>query len=713
MRKWALVLSLCSLPLLGLNSQSLEDVSFSHQPIESIFRVLGAMGEFTVSLDPGILHRESSFYSPGMDAREAANHLLNKLNLYGTWENDVLWVSHIVTGRDDSNQVYLNAEGATPQEIILALLREFEVPIIFKDLPTEPLTFHLRKKDLKDVLQIVVTALPNHELRMDSGNFQILRKQTVRGSGFGGQARGGVLERNGMYGFDFEHRKFTEILDEFFTLAEQEYSYLGRHSALIPRMKFQHRPFKEALRLLMEQGKSDFLEMNGIFYVFDATGENPLQRYFQTHRRPLKFLTAREALSLFPTGMLPSQVCRLDESGNALVFHASQEILAPLLHFLDELDQPDSQRFRQRYDLDFLRPEVIEGLLPHDLGMVEIHGIPDSLSFVALATEEQHRELRVWLDLIDCSPQGYPVALKYITAQDFLPHLPPPFLSTDFRSTQNPNLVFFLGSSDRLHVLKRMLRKMDVPKPQIRYDLLVIQYQDSSESDWDPGISIKHGTEGTAFTGALSPLLDVGFDIATTFGYQFALELSASITESRAKVVADTSLNGLSGEAVRFRNTHTFRYQDSQQDGNGNLILTTEKQITSGLFIDISGWVSGDDMITMDVQTTISKQLSSGDLSGTRLPPTSEKVIDTHIRTPAGQPVIIGGLTQQEESLGSRRVPGIGSIPGLGFLFKRQEETVENTEFVVYIVPHIETNHDQQRGEEELFERIYINYFQG
>src|SRR5690606_24183561 len=72
------------------------------------------------------------------------------------------------------------------------------------------------------------------------------------------------------------------------------------------------------------------------------------------------------------------------------------------------------------------------------------------------------------------------------------------------------------------------------------------------------------------------------------------------------------------------------------------------------------------------------------------LPPTSEKVISTHVRTQAGTPVIIGGLVQQEVSDGSSRTPGLGEIPGADLLFSSRLASQENTELVMYIVPYID-----------------------
>jgi type II secretory pathway component GspD/PulD (secretin) len=57
------------------------------------------------------------------------------------------------------------------------------------------------------------------------------------------------------------------------------------------------------------------------------------------------------------------------------------------------------------------------------------------------------------------------------------------------------------------------------------------------------------------------------------------------------------------------------------------------------------------------------------------------------VRVRSGQSVILAGLitqTKEQEHIG---LPVLGSIPGLGNLFKHVEEKLENKELVIFISP--------------------------
>jgi type II secretory pathway component GspD/PulD (secretin) len=107
--------------------------------------------------------------------------------------------------------------------------------------------------------------------------------------------------------------------------------------------------------------------------------------------------------------------------------------------------------------------------------------------------------------------------------------------------------------------------------------------------------------------------------------------------------------------------------------------------------LGINGWTSGDGMITMKVNAAVSKQDESGANASatTNPPPTSERVVNTQVRTKSGTPIVIGGLLQIEKTEAKRKTPFLGSIPLLGRLFQDIVKSEITTEMIIYIVPYI------------------------
>jgi type II secretory pathway component GspD/PulD (secretin) len=285
------------------------------------------------------------------------------------------------------------------------------------------------------------------------------------------------------------------------------------------------------------------------------------------------------------------------------------------------------------------------------------------------------------------------VRLRYLRSEDLLKKLPPSVGRDDIVETADPSVIFVKATADKLAAFQRDLEVIDRPVPQIRYQVLVLQYHAGEALDWSSGLQASSADPGdaSAFLGALGNLLDLSFDIVSTFGLQFAVDLSTQLTTSDVRVLADTALVGLSGQELEFRNTETFRYQEVEVDEQGSTRFTgVTREITSGLIFRIQGWVSGDGMITMNVKATISKRGSATSTTVGALPTTSENVVNTLARSLAGTPLVIGGLMRQDVDVRVTKVPLLGDIPLLGLLFQSRKESLENSELVVYIVPRIE-----------------------
>ena len=91
-----------------------------------------------------------------------------------------------------------------------------------------------------------------------------------------------------------------------------------------------------------------------------------------------------------------------------------------------------------------------------------------------------------------------------------------------------------------------------------------MQYQESTDFKWGFSAEATRLAPGdqTLVTGSLGNILKLNFDVITVLGYQFAARLDSAITENQAKVFADTTLYGLSGQEIKFQNTNTYRYRD-------------------------------------------------------------------------------------------------------------------------------------------------------
>ena len=704
---------ICCISIRSVGSQELTDISFQNQSIQDILQVLGDVSDITILTDKTV-SGTASFVSPSLPPLEALYLFLEQESLYGELTDNILRVSRVSIQSVDSQSISIDANNVGIQDLVEMLSERSPIPILFNVLPRMNINFHVKDLPIQDILELILIHAPDYEI-VEGDQYLLVRPLEQRASvARSGSTRGDpVVTRNGdLYSIDLENAQFKDVLAQLFDVAQIEYSFLARTDTPLSNLSFRDRSFDELLLLLMEHSQTAFTRVGDIYYIYDPRQEDILSRYNSVIYRPLEYLDVTQAVSLIPTSLASRGTVKVDEPNNAIILFGTVENLGPLQQFLDSLDVPQPSRGWIRYELNYLEPSSLQGLLPPELEMLKILNIPNTSSIIVSVSEIQEDQLMRFLEVADHPEEGRAIRLRYIKSEDLLASLPPSFDENDVSKTQDPSFIFFKGTDEKFSAFMDVLDTMDRPIPQIRYDLLVVNYQDTDGFNWEAGLSFGKSESGdtSVFSGRIVPLMDLNFDIVSTFGYQFAVKLSASLEESNSKVFADTTLNGLSGEKINFRNTNTYRYRDYRLDPTtGERVAEGSREITSGLFVDIEGWVSGDGMITMDISTTISRQLAA-DSDSDVLPPTTERVVNTHVRTQTGSPVIISGLTQQEEVTTIQKTPILGDIPLLGWLFKKKTTSYEDTELVIYIVPHIEYDRNDTTDNSSFFERMYTKY---
>lgn len=95
------------------------------------------------------------------------------------------------------------------------------------------------------------------------------------------------------------------------------------------------------------------------------------------------------------------------------------------------------------------------------------------------------------------------------------------------------------------------------------------------------------------------------------------------------------------------------------------------------------------------VKMVISQEVSSVDPTSLTNPAglrTSKRSIDTSVLVDDGAIIVLGGLLQDESSVSEEKVPGLGSIPGLGWLFRSEGSSRKKTNLMVFLRPVIVRN---------------------
>lgn len=586
----------------------------------------------------------ASFQFAGGDFDTAFESFLSTNRLYVTRGADVWTVSKIRLSVDDAGKVTVDALDVSLGQLVERIAMRTGTTVVQDMLPAVKLSLHVESVTPFDALDVIMKPYTDYSV-VKADSFIQIRKLPSQLAAAAAVPAGSVRIRQsgGLFEVACDRAKVSDALTTLFSVAGNEYSSFVRGDQVIERAAFSGKTFDEALRLLLEQAGADSICVDGVWYV------------------------------------IPSQ---------------QSDIIKRL---------KDGRNVWVRFDLAYLSGKDCSLFLQARFPLVGTIVLPDGTGLLACVDPDILPAVRDYVLTVDATVRSIPVRLKYIKTEELLKNLPPSARREDLVDAGNGNTVFFCGSESRRARFLRELETVDRPKTRIRYDLLVVQAQDSSELTWGFNFDAAELAPGdmTMVTGSLGNLLRLNFDVITVFGYQFAAKMNLALAENRASVFADTTLYGLSGQEIKFQNTNTYRYRDYYIDSKtGESVYTgVTREIVSGLVLNVNGWASGDGMITSSVTVSVSKRGSDVSSKVGNPPPTSEKVLTTQVRSRSGETIVLSGLRQNDSTIIEERTPLISKIPFVGWLFRKKDIMDENSQMIVYLVPHIDLGCDEYTDE--------------
>lgn len=685
-------------------------LEFVDAPVADILVALGAAAGRSVVPDASVEGR-ASYYFHDVSFEEALFGLARRFDLFVEEADGIFLVSALRVTADDDGLVSVEAPRVRPALIVERIARATGRSVSAGVLPDHRIAFYADRRPLEEVLESLAASLPGYRLDTGAGGWRVVGAD----SGVSGHATTtGITVDDDGYSLDVTASTLGELLRLLFDGSGREHQLLASPQTPVGPMRHAGRPFDEALTLIVEQADATWTRVGDVYYVVSARPRAAVARALVTSVVALEHLSVAALLELLPSDRISDALIRGERSRNEITVTGAPAEVERITTLVARLDVPPRGRTYRRYDLQTISPSQLGAVLPGHLHAVKLVELPGSQAVVALATEEQAMALGRFLEAVDRPPAAVPITLDHVTVDRLLEVLPPSAQPGDVVPTGDPHRFFHLGTAEERDRFLAELASIDVPVPAVRYHLLVVQYQKSDGFDFDIDLSNTPTTPDAeqAFIAQIGSLLMLDFDIVSTLGYQFAARLDASLRNASASIVADTTLNALSGRPVSFSNTNTYRYRDVERDPEtGDQVRTgVVREITSGLIVEITGHAHGE-AVTMDVSASVSRR--GNDESATGTPPTtSEKVVRTRVRAPAGTPVILSGLRQQEDDSSIRETPLLSRIPLVGRLFAARHETSDTTELAIYIVPQIERPAGTLDTDAALME-IYERHFGG
>jgi general secretion pathway protein D len=127
----------------------------------------------------------------------------------------------------------------------------------------------------------------------------------------------------------------------------------------------------------------------------------------------------------------------------------------------------------------------------------------------------------------------------------------------------------------------------------------------------------------------------------------------------------------------------------------GGTLVTIERKDV-GVTLELTPQVLEDDLIRLEIKqeiTAIAENVAQTIGSGTATvpvgPTTTKRSMETTTIARDGQTLVVGGLVRDNISISERKVPLLGDIPLLGWLFRFQSRQTEKLNLLVFLTPQL------------------------
>lgn len=180
---------------------------------------------------------------------------------------------------------------------------------------------------------------------------------------------------------------------------------------------------------------------------------------------------------------------------------------------------------------------------------------------------------------------------------------------------------------------------------------------------------------------SLASAANIGLMLFNSAGTKLlALELQAAENDSRNKTISSPRIVTLNRKAATINNTQQVTILTGVNATTGLPIYQT---ISAPLTLGVTPSVNPDNRISLDLN--IAKSTITNATTGSL----DTNTVTTNVIVENGGTVVIGGFARESDIQTQDRVPFLGDLPYVGFLFKTTTKSQSRSELLVFITPRI------------------------
>jgi type II secretory pathway component GspD/PulD (secretin) len=296
---------------------------------------------------------------------------------------------------------------------------------------------------------------------------------------------------------------------------------------------------------------------------------------------------------------------------------------------------------------------------------------PDQNSLFIIATKEHHQWIQTYLDAIDIPRKLIMLETRFVE----ISNEPKTNLGIDWSGSLGEKGYTITGKN-----------------------------KDSGKSSTSSSSSSASNTNGvtsatnsvsnsvTNTTAAASGLINTTLDKAILTGPELAATLHAISTDSEAKSLLHPSQVTVNNRQVVLRNVtqQPFQSGSSSTSGGGSSTSTNETQfIPIGTTVSLLPRILDNNNVELNIMINVSDMLGYATIGDASIPITTARDYTGQAIVASGNTLAIGGLDALKNTKTTSKIPFLGSIPGIGYLFKNDSTEDSKSNLIMFITASV------------------------
>lgn len=289
-----------------------------------------------------------------------------------------------------------------------------------------------------------------------------------------------------------------------------------------------------------------------------------------------------------------------------------------------------------------------------------------------------------------------------------------PLLSKDISIVPDKatNSLIITAGRDDYNVLEGVIKQLDIPRPMVYIEALIMEVNVDKVfeigAEWVVGNDFtaegRAGAYGGGFTGAgvmptlASPALPSGFSVGVLgegikIGNVFFPSISAVFQayqkDTDVHILSTPQILTLDNEEAEIYVGENVPYLSKSATGDQEYDTYDYKDV--GVTLKITPQISRERFVRLNIFQEVTKMVKDV-VEGKQTPTTLKRTTKTTVTIKDKNTIVIGGLIGDDITNTIYKVPCLGDIPGLGWLFKYKSELREKRNLFIFITPRIVEN---------------------